>query len=462
MLVATARHSELEFAVGVAPNGNRAHGLRLHLRRTYTSPGPRMDRSSLPRPRCGAALMPSDNLHDIIWVGLFQENMTNNPQPSITELFISFLRLGVTAFGGPSMVAYIRKMAVEKKKWLDAEVFNDGVALCQTVPGATAMQTAAYVGLKTRGVVGAAASFIGFGLPAFLLMMTLSALYVNAHDLPMVISAFSGLQGIIVAIVANAALSFGKTTLKDWKAFAIAAMAAGLFGLNVSPILVIILAAIGGLALIKPKPSNSPVNSPSAQMSQSIKLFIFILSSVATGFVLLFFFNPTLFNLAALFFRIDLFAFGGGFASVPLMFHEIVEVRHWLDSQTLMDGIVLGQITPGPIVITATFIGYLLSGPIGGTISTISIFLPSFLMVVGVSPYFDKLRTLPSFNKVIGGVLCSFVGLLFTVAVRFALDIHWDLPHLLLTSIAFVALLLKKDILWVVVLGTAASVLLFR
>jgi chromate transporter len=116
--------------------------------------------------------------------------MSPSPQPSITQLFTSFLRLGITAFGGPSMVAYIRKMAVEEKRWLDAETFSDGVALCQIIPGATAMQMSAYVGLKTRGVIGAGASFIGFGLPAFLLMMAFATLYTYAHTLPIVVSAF--------------------------------------------------------------------------------------------------------------------------------------------------------------------------------------------------------------------------------------------------------------------------------
>jgi chromate transporter len=95
------------------------------------------------------------------------------PQPSLSELFWSFFRLGLTAFGGPSMVAYIRKMCVEQKGWLDTETFNQGVALCQMIPGATAMQSTAFVGLKTRGVPGAAVCFIGFGLPAFLMMMIL-------------------------------------------------------------------------------------------------------------------------------------------------------------------------------------------------------------------------------------------------------------------------------------------------
>lgn len=160
-------------------------------------------------------------------------------------------------------------------------------------------------------------------------------------------------------------------------------------------------------------------------------------------------------------FRIDLFAFGGGFASVPLMFHEIVEVRKWIDSQTFMNGIVLGQVTPGPIVITATFVGYLLGGPLGGVIATIGIFLPSFVMVVGISPYFDRLRISPFFNKAIGGVLCSFVGLLLAVTIRFAANVQWDLSHLLLAGGAIVALLLKVDIFWVVVIGTVVSVMVF-
>ncbi len=373
--------------------------------------------------------------------------MSSNPQPSIPQLFASFLRLGITAFGGPSMTAYIRQMAVEKKRWLAAETFNDGVALCQMIPGATAMQTAAYVGLKTRGVIGAFASFIGFGLPAFLLMMTFAALYTNNHNLPIVISAFSGLQAIIVAIIANATISFGKNTLKDWKAFVIAGIAAGLFGLNMNPIFVIILAAMMGLVLIKPRQSNLNHPASLAQKPTYPKPLLLILSVSAIGFLLLFIFNRTLFNLAILMFRIDLFAFGGGFASVPLMFHEIVEVRNWMDSQTFMNGIVLGQVTPGPIVITATFIGYMLGGLFGGVIATLGIFLPSFTLVVALSPYFDRLRASPYFNKIIGGVLCSFVGLLLAVTIRFALNVHGDLSHLLLASGALVALLLKIDIL---------------
>jgi chromate transporter len=378
-----------------------------------------------------------------------------NPSPSFFHLFTSFLRLGATAFGGPAMVAYIRKMAVERKHWLDEPSAHDGVALCQTIPGATAMQMSAYVGLRTRGVAGAAAGFVGFGLPAFFLMMILSALYTRTHTLSAVVSIFDGLQAIIIAILANATLSFGKTSIKSWRNMINAIIAAVLFGWKVNPILVIVIAAMVGVILYAKQPHH-PVVNPTCK-GHAPKSFFLLLLATGIGFGVLYFLDQRLFDLATLMFRIDLFAFGGGFASVPLMFHEVVQVRSWLDGPTLLSGIVLGQVTPGPIVMTATFIGYLLKGPLGGLIATICVFLPSFLIVVGIVPYFDRLRSSPHFNKVITGILCSFVGLLLTVTIRFALNIPWDVPRTLLAGAAFIALILKADILWVVLVGTGIS-----
>jgi chromate transporter len=378
-----------------------------------------------------------------------------NPNPSLVHLFTSFLRLGATAFGGPAMVAYIRSMAVEKKRWLDDQSARDGVALCQTIPGATAMQMSAYVGFRARGVAGAGASFIGFGLPAFLFMMILSALYALTHTLPAVVSGFNGLQAIVVAVVANATLSFGRPSIKNWKNVINALIAAGLFGLKVSPILVIIVAAFLGVGLYSEQPHPAVVN-PKDRAHVPKSLFL-VLSVTGMGFGALYFLDRKLFDLATLMFRIDLFAFGGGFASVPLMFYEVVQVRSWVDGPTLLNGIVLGQVTPGPIVITATFIGYLLKGPLGGLVATICVFLPSFMIVVGIVPYFDRLRSSPYFKNVITGILCSFVGLLLTVTIRFALNIPWDFTRILLSVAAFIALLLKVDILWVVLAGTVIS-----
>jgi chromate transporter len=373
------------------------------------------------------------------------------------HLFLSYLKLGATALGGPAMVPYIGKMAVEQKRWLNDQTFRDGVALCQTIPGATAMQTAAYVGFRARGVAGAAASFIGFGLPAFLFMVGLTALYARSHTVPSVVSIFNGLQTVVVAIVANATVSFGKTSLKGLWDGIIAMIAAAMFGLGFSPILVIIAAALLGLVLSR---KNAPPNSGggSETDSRSTRPLLIIASVTAFVFVVLFVVEQRLFDLAAILFRIDLFAFGGGFASVPLMFHEIVEVRSWMDAQTFLNGIALGQITPGPIVITATFVGYIVYGLLGAIVATVSVFLPSFMIVVGVVPYFDRFRNSIYFNRAIRAILCSFVGLLLTVTFRFASNIPWDAPRVSLAAAAFVALLFKVEIIWIVLVGTVISI----
>lgn len=364
------------------------------------------------------------------------------------------------------MVAYIQKMAVEDKHWLDKDSFGNGVALCQIIPGATAMQAAAYVGFKSRGIKGAAATYVGFGLSAFLLMTLLAAIYKSVINYPVSAFVFSCLQAIIVAIIANATISFGKVTLKDWKSVLITIFSIVLFGLKWNPITIIVLSA--GLGILLGVKNNSAKNISLGKTLQqedktksTIRHIISILAAYAVMLLVLFIFNKKLFVLSTLMFKIDLFAFCGGFASVPLMFHEIVDVRNFLDSKTFMDGIALGQVTPGPIVITATFIGYLHSGLFGAAIGTISIFLPSFLILTGIATVFDKLRTQKLFNEIVRGVLSLFVGLLFTVTIQFALNLHWGVVQIILGVAALIALLLKTDILYVVLLGITMSFIIF-
>ncbi len=383
-----------------------------------------------------------------------------NQTPSLFLLLGSFLRMGLTAFGGPAMIPYVRKMAVGEKRWIDAESFQDGVALCQTIPGATVMQMAAYIGLKVRGVRGAMVSYIGFISPACVLMLVLSYAYAQTRELPAVLSVFSGLQAVIVAVVANATLSFGKTSLKRWESALIALFAAALFWHKSNPVLIIVFAAILGIVL-NWKQSTAQNASPSKPIRDTTNPLVFFLAVSAAGFGLLFFLRRDLFHLAVLMSKIDLIAFGGGFGSVPLMFHEIVEARSWMDGPTFLNGIVLGQFTPGPIVITATFVGYLIHGLSGALIATVAVFLPSFLILVGVAPWFDRIRSSPLFSRAMGGILCSFVGLLFTVTIRFALNVHWDWQHALFALAAFAALVFKVDILWVVLAGTAISAIAF-
>lgn len=355
------------------------------------------------------------------------------------------------------MVVYIRQLAVEKERWMENHQFNDGVALCQMIPGATAMQTAAYVGLFARGVAGAAASFIGFGLPAFVLMLIAASLYVRVHDFPAVLAAFKGLGAIIVAIVANATVSFGRRSLQGWRPSIIAAAAFVLFRWGGHPFFVILICGLLGLALLQPVQADPQAKTEVWHFSRAVPL---LLAAVAVILAALFVTDRPLFDLASVMGRIDLFAFGGGFASVPLMLHEIVGIRHWLDDNTFMNGIVLGQITPGPIVITATFVGYLLRGPLGAVVATLSVFLPSFVMVVAIAPCFNRLRASATLGKIIGGALCSFVGLLLSVTLHFSTQVVWDAAGVFLAGAAFIALRMKVDILWVVLIGTAASILL--
>jgi chromate transporter len=384
--------------------------------------------------------------------------LRNMPAPSIARLFLAFLRLGATSFGGPSIVIYIRQLAVEKMRWMEESSFFEGVALCQILPGATAMLTAAYVGFSVRGIWGAAAAFIGFGLPAFILMLIFSALYVRSHSISQVVAAFSGLQAIVIAIIANAVVSFGRSTLKDWKSAAISLFSAVMFGLGISPIAVILIAMMMGIILRLDAPSlRSKIDST---LHRSHAGVAYLLVFAATAFILLFMFNRQLFDLASLMSVIGLFSFGGGFACVSIMFHEVVDMRHWMDGPTFSNGIILGQITPGPVSITAVFVGYLLRGSIGGLVATIGMYLPTFLLLIVAAPYFKRLLASPNFVAAAGGTLCSFVGLLITVGLRFGHDVPWDPVHILLAGGSLVALLLGADILWVVLAGITLSIVL--
>jgi chromate transporter len=381
-----------------------------------------------------------------------------NMKPAIKDIFIAFFRLGLTAFGGPAMVAHIKELSTQRHQWLDETDFKNGVALCQSIPGAIAMQVAAYVGFRVRGISGALAAYSGFGLPAFILMLILSALYARFNSLPKFISLFNGLQVIVVAIIFHATYSFGRNITNNYKNILIALLAAISFWFGVSPFVVIIGAGILGMALLKVSAASTVVNSETKETQWNARqiagLFVTFLICL-TG---LYFLSSLLFNLAAVMLKIDLFAFGGGFASLPLMLHEVVINRGWMDSKTFMDGIALGQITPGPIIITATFVGYLVYGLSGALVATIAIFTPSFFMVITVAPFFDRLKNSVYFMRAIDGIFASFVGLLLYVCIKFTMTVPWDVIRILMGLAALTALLRKVDILYIVPVGAAVSV----
>jgi len=381
------------------------------------------------------------------------------PRPTLSAVFLAFLRLGLTAFGGPAMVAYIREVVVRKRGWLTEESFADGVALCQTLPGATALQAAAYAGLRAAGPAGAMVAFLAFALPAFVLMVALAAAYQQAQEIPAAVAAFHGLQGIVIALVANAAVDFGRRTLTTRGDVALALMAAVLLMAQVHPIAVICGAGVVGVMTRRSAGRTAPPVRDAAGHRPSRAAAALAGGSVAV-LTLLYLIRPPLGELGLLMVKVDLFAFGGGYASLPVMLHEVVEVRRWLDARTFMDGIALGQVTPGPIVITATFVGYQVAGLAGAVVATLAIFAPSLTLLIAAVPHFDRLQGSDLVQRAVHGILASFVGLLVAVALRFALAADWTLPLAAITVAAFAALRLKVDILWVVAVGAGLAALL--
>ena len=382
--------------------------------------------------------------------------MKHKENPSYFELFLSFFWIGLTGFGGLAMTAHIRRHIVDTRKWMEGSTFDSGLALCQLIPGAIVMQLSAYIGLKLKGVRGAIVSFVGFGLPAFLIMFILSVLYKQSKNISGVEAVLSGLRVIIVAIVANAAYVFGKKNFQNTNDWIIAIISAGLFLTKLNPVLVLLVASLLGLVLTKKEAG------PSGKFSRArtFRFFLILLLVVIVCSTILFFVNRDYFTLAIMMLRIDLFSFGGGLAAMPMMYHELVELFHWFDEKTFMDGVILGQVTPGSIIIAATFFGYMHFGIVGSILATICVFTPSFLILMGIIPFFDKLSSYPQFNKVINGILCSFVGLLAVVTYRFTDGIHWDLANIIFTLVAFGLLLRKVDVIWVIVGGVLLSLLM--
>ncbi|AIH03701.1 MAG: Chromate transporter, chromate ion transporter (CHR) family [Thermodesulfobacterium sp. 37_54] len=382
--------------------------------------------------------------------------MINN-HVKIVELFFSFLKLGFTAFGGPAMVAYIKELVVEKREWLDKQTFQDGVVLAQVIPGATAIQMAGYVGFKTRGILGGLASFTGFGLPAFLFMLFLSQVYVKTHDLPKVISVFTGLQVVVVSIVANAFLSFARPLVNSKAEMFMAILSFLLLFFKVSPFLIIFICLVLSQLVFKDVSINKTETSKRINY-QGLLILIFI---PFIELFFLYFWDKTLFNISLVMIKIDLFAFGGGYASLPLMMHEFVDRLGWIDNRTFMDGIALGQVTPGPIVITATFVGYLLKGLLGALMATISVFTPSFIIMALFCEFSDKMNQLKIFLKAKQGILASFSALLLFVLIKFIVSLDWNFLKAMMAMVSFFALYRKVNLVYVVLISVLFSAFLF-
>jgi chromate transporter len=395
-------------------------------------------------------------------------NSSNNPEilprPQIPlwTIFTSYFVVGLTAFG----MAILQKLKalVMKNAWMSEEEMNDGLAMVQLYPGPLMVDFSAYVGYKLRGVLGAILATIGFILPSFVLMSVLSALYFAAGNLPWVHPLFVGLEALVVGILFNVTLEMGGRNIQSRTQAVIMLLAFAALLFKVNSILIVLAALALGAWLIRPaagagktagasKPNTPKVEHASAKRWAGIGAVVaVILAIIAFSWSL----KSEIGGLALSLFKIGSVAFGNGSAIIPLIQYEAVEAHPWMSLSQFADGIALGQITPGPFLITATFIGYKLAGFWGGLLATFAIFSPSFAMTLVFTEIFARIRNLKAVRGALAGVMASFVGLLAVVLLQLGGLALTGPAAFALAGAAFVAVRwFKIDILWVFLGGLA-------
>jgi chromate transporter len=384
---------------------------------------------------------------------------------SLTLLFRKCFKLGATAYGGPAMIGLIKETAVKENGWIKEAEFMRGVALCQLIPGATMVQIVTYIGYRVRGMLGALTAAVAFVLPAFIALLALSAIYFKFHSLWFVEALFKGLGAVVVAILLNACLTFGRPILKDWKTVLIALLSFLGFFFRWNFVLIFVLAALAGLFLRprRPQAKAAPPGGVPLQAAREKEYFIVALLAAFIGLLLAFSYviDPRITNLSLSLSKIGALAFGGGFTAIPLIQFEMVDRFNWLSTKEFLDGIALGQVTPGPILITATFVGYKVAYLFGAFMATIGVFFPSFFILVLLIPYHDRLRGVEKVRMMEQGILGSFIGMLVLVLYNFGSTSLVDIPRILMAAAAFFALYKKISLPYILLAGGALSILIY-
>ncbi len=379
-------------------------------------------------------------------------------------LFTRVFKLGATAYGGPGMISQIKETAVNRYGWVKEGEFMRGVALCQLIPGATMVQIVTYIGYRVRGIWGALTAAVAFVLPAFIVLLALSAIYFKYHSLWVIQALFKGLGAIVVAIILNACITFGRSVLKDWKVIVISVLSFFAFFLQWNFVLIFVLAAVVGFVLRPKIPQTKAAASggPSLDVKKKEYLIIALLAAViCLALIVSYVVDPKITDLSLNLSKIGALAFGGGFTAIPLIQYEMVDRFHWLSTKEFLDGIALGQVTPGPILITATFVGYKVSKVLGATMATLGVFFPSFFILVLLIPYHDRLKGVEKVRMMEQGVLGSFIGMLALVLYNFGKTSLVDLPSILMASGAFLAIYKKISLPYILVAGGMLSILIY-
>jgi len=359
-------------------------------------------------------------------------------------LFLSFLKIGLVGFGGGvAVLAQIRTLTVRKRHWLTDSEFAEAVALAQSLPGTSAGNSVTYIGVRLRGWRGATVAMGGFILPSMLIMIALAIMYKHVHNLSGSEQFFHGLNGAVVALILVTAWRMGKNILTErWQWFlAVAAFlavaildatvlevvfAAGLIGIYIESIAEKQLRRLRNLRTFVARrrtrirtrlarQRRTPRQTRAEEKEEELTTLRSI-SVLALGMPLLAKLGLLL-TLSTIFLRIGSVTFGGGLVMVPLIESEVVNTHHWLTHQEFADAFALGQITPGPVLITATFVGYRVAGTLGALVATVSIFLPAFLMTIAAASSLRRFRDNEQVQSFLRGVAPAVVGLLVAAAL---------------------------------------------
>jgi chromate transporter len=363
---------------------------------------------------------------------------------TMTEIAAAFLKLGATSYGGPAIMGIMQAELMEKRRWVSRERFVEGLALVNMLPGATATQLGIFLGYARGGWSGGLVAGLCFMLPAFIVMLALTIAYAALGVSPMLRGALYGLGPVVLGIFLFAVYRLGRSTLATLSQSIIAVGAAAallLSPLGVAGILV--LAGAAGLALFHSRKLGAVVMGAMAAILVAWGLTPVSLVPATAAVPA----APGLVDIGTYFFKVGAFTVGGGLTMIAFIQDQVVEQFHWLSPREFIDGLALGQFTPGPVLMVAAYVGYKVAGLPGATVAAAAAFLPSFILMLIVLPMLDRVRALTWTKAVLDGMGPAVIGVLAVSLLRLA-------PYALPDPLAIVMLAATVTVLVLWDIGT--------
>jgi chromate transporter len=380
---------------------------------------------------------------------------------TLRELALFFLRLGTTAFGGPAAhIAMMEEEVVRRRHWVSREKFLDLLGAANLIPGPSSTEMAIFIGYLCKGWAGLLLGGFCFIVPAVIFVTGLAWAYVQFGNLPQVTWLLSGVKPVVIAIILQALWQLGRKAVKNrfLGALAIIDMILSFVGFNI-PVLLFGTGVISGMrqGLIQ---DHGRSWKPLLIMLLSAGCFLTVAylaaGSYSTGIA-----DFGLLSLFSFFVKVGSIVFGSGYVLLAFLQTDLVEHWHWLTTTQLLDAIAVGQVTPGPVFTTATFIGYLLAGFPGALIATTGIFLPSFVFVAASSPLLPRLRKSPVAGAFLDGVIVASLALMASVTWNLGRDAVIDLyTALLVLGGAVLLVRFRINSLWLVLGGGFIGVMI--